>query len=167
MPETKKKTDNENLNPRGKNVEIGIRALRVIKLWPLSVADELELTDVITKTLQAYFLRDEDQGDIDFAAFMVNVFKENLETILKLVCPDEDPKALLKDMDNFQLTEIAEIVYEANFGAVLKNVMSLLEKGAGLFLSRRPLPESASGTDTAPTTLTESRSETVASPAVK
>ena len=47
----------KDLNPQIVDVEIGIRSLRKITLYPLSVTDQLKMSDLITKASAAVFER--------------------------------------------------------------------------------------------------------------
>lgn len=179
MPEKKK--EQKQLNPRVRPMQIGIRTLRKIQIYPLAFGDELEMTDLINQALQAFFMGPQGQGeqegefadgdtlvepaaadmDADFVVFMVNMVRENFKRILELAAADEqDIDALLKDMDNYQVSEAAAIVVEQNFlGDVSKNIQGLLAQVKEAFGWRRPQQPSASGTDTGSTTSTGSPSK--------
>ena len=123
-PEEKK------LNPQITDVDIGVRDLRKVKLYPLALGDQLELSDLITKVLEAFFKTEEgsEESLSLFIAFAFNLIKENMTKILGLIALDEtNSKKLLKEITNAQLDEIAQVVYEKNF-AVLKNLKSLFGK---------------------------------------
>ena len=51
MPEKKKdkSVKVQDVNPQVKSIKLGVRTLRKITIYPLSVADQLELTDMITE----------------------------------------------------------------------------------------------------------------------
>jgi hypothetical protein len=152
------------LNPDIRTMEIGVRELEEITIYPLSMADQLEVTDIITKALREFF----DQGgadisEYDFASYVVDLIKGNLATILEMIVDEGASK--LKDITNNQAVEIAETVYEVNFGSLVKKVKSLLEKVNEQFPSGRPLPTfSGSTEDTDLKTSTEKVSETEESP---
>jgi hypothetical protein len=123
-PEEKK------LNPQITDVDIGVRDLRKVKLYPLALGDQLELSDLIKEVLEAFF-KTEDGSEESlslFIAFAFNLIKENMTKILGLIALDEaNSKKLLKEITNAQLDEIAQVVYEKNF-AVLKNLKGLFGK---------------------------------------
>jgi len=150
------------INPQITEVEIGIRDLRNIKIYPLSMADQLSLTNLISEAI-GVFVAKEDGEDIAVVAFLLELVRENIGRILTMIT-DEDDK-LLKDISNLQAAAIAELVYETNFGVVLKNFKSLFEKAKTLFPSEGPLPQFANDIpDTDSTISTESPSETEESP---
>ena len=150
-------TESARLNPEISSAEIGVRELKEIKIYPLSMADQLSMTNLITDTVRKFF----EKGDVDdfvFAQFLSKLIEENLETILMMVTDKE--QANLEDMTNNQAVAIAEIVYEVNFGSLVKKVKSLLEKVKEQFPSGRPLPTSLDDTeDTDSKTSTDEVSE--------
>jgi len=153
--------EQKKINPQITEIEIGIREMRKIKIYPLSMSDQLKLTDLISTAIAAQFAKEEG-GDMALVAFIVELVKENLGRILTMVT-DEDDK-LLEEVSNLQAASIAEVVYETNYGIVAKNFKSLFEKVMTLFPSERPLPQSASDMDTDLTTSTKSPSETEDAP---
>ena len=139
MPE-----EQERLNPQITDVEIGIRNLRKIKVYPLSMSDQLKLTDMVTKSATEQMAKGD--GDIAIVSFVLQLIQENLSKIITMVT---DEKAdVLEDMSNSQAVEFADVLFEVNYGAVVKNFKSLSKKLTGLFQSERPLPPSVSDTAT-------------------
>lgn len=124
MPEKK---HSERINPRIKNVEIGILNLRKIKIYPLSMHDQLSLTDLINEAMRSFFESDKDgeNENLIFVSFIVKTIQDNIKKILKFVAPDEKPETVMKEIDNYQLSEIVRIVYQDNYEEPVKNVMSL------------------------------------------
>ena len=123
---TKKTPEEKNINPQITEVVIGVRDLRNIKLYPLALGDQLELSDLIQQTLEAFF-KVEDGSDESmglFIAFAFDLVKTNISKILKLIALDEEPNKLLKEITNAQVDEITQVVYEKNF-EILKNLKSL------------------------------------------
>jgi len=155
--------EQKKLNPQIMDVEIGIRELRSIKIYPLSMSDQLKLTDLISTALAAQFAKDDGWQELEIVAFIVNLMKENLNRILTMVS-DEDGDKLLAEISNLQAAAIAEAVYETNYGIVAKNFKSLFGKLSTLFPSERPLPPSVNDTDTDLMTSTESPTGTEALP---
>ena len=121
------------LNPRESIVVIGKRTLRSIKIYPLSLADQTELTSVIG---DAYlqFVQKKDASDVEFALVIKDAIKTNLEKILGMIT-DETADALMKDITNSQAVDIAEVVFYMNFGILEKKVKALLERVRGVFQS--------------------------------
>jgi hypothetical protein len=159
MPEKSLVDRNAKLNPQVASAEVGIRNLRDIKIYPLSMADQLSLTDVITKGLQE-FVEQGNEEDMAVVAAVIQLIKDNLGNILTMVS-DEKGEEILKELTNPQALEIAEMIFDMNFGSLGKNARSLAEKVRNLFPSARQSPPLSSDTeDTDSKTSTESPIET-------
>jgi len=163
MPE--KKEEQKKLNPQITETEIGVRSLRKITIYPLSMADQLKMTDLITEGMNAFFIRKEEQSDMAFVQYLVGMVKDNIGRILTMATDEKNGKKLLEELTNAQAARIAEIIYDVNYDVIAKNFKSLFDKVKILFPSERPLPLSASDTqDTGLTTSTEEAGETEESP---
>jgi len=134
MPETKKKTKSvkvQDVNPQVKEIKIGVRDLRKLTIYPLSVADQLELTDMITEAVGVFFNleaeKKEEGPPIEFVMFMFDLIKSNLGDVITKVTGEEDSDAILSDMTNAQLTEIIEIVYKENFEGPFGKLVDLFQ----------------------------------------
>ena len=158
----------QKLNPQAQLVEIGVRELREIMIYPLSFASQLEMTDLITKAVQEFFSKREEletAPNIEVVSFVVETIRENIERIFHLVTDEDD---LLKDITNLQVVNIAALIYEMNYEAISKNAKGLFEKIAGLLPSKRSLPRSAKGTPrTGLKTSTKKHGKKAASPSDK
>ena len=155
MPENEEKK----LNPQITDVEIGLRNLRKITVYPLSMSDQLKLTDLITKSVTEQLAK-ADGGELSLVSFIIKMLQENIGKIITMVT-DEDAK-VLDEISNSQAVEIADVLFDVNYGTVAKNFKSLSEKLTGLFQPERPLPPSANVTDIASGISTESPTETAA-----
>jgi len=148
MPEN----ESSKLNPQVIDIEIGIRKLRKITIYPLSMSDQLSLTDTVIKTIMK---RVEDTGSADVTvAFIIEVIQDNIGKILKMVTDETDDLTL--EMSNMQAVDVANVIFDVNYGAVAKNFKSLSAKIKEMFQSERPLQQSAKGTDIVSKTSTES-----------
>lgn len=143
MPEKRK------INPQIASLEIGTRNLRTIKIYPLSFGDQLEMTDLITETIQKFLeARGEklQEDNIEFVQFVLNLLRNNLTKVIKLIS-DEDEK-MLKEITNLQVTELVTIIYEMNYEESIKNARSLVEKIQPMFQLTGQSQQSASDTPT-------------------
>lgn len=132
---------NQKINPQVVEIEIGVRSLRKIKVYPLSVGDQLKITEVISQGISGFFVIEEEQGDenkkmMRFASFLLGLVQDNIAAILKYVT-DEDEK-IMQEITNLQLIQIADIVYSVNFEGAIKNAMSLFKRARGTFQLERP-----------------------------
>ena len=131
MPEKKPKLA-KRINPRIRNVSIGIRNLRNIKVYPLSMHDQKQLIALVNKILKTLFEEEKktektDDKNLVFISHVVKVIEDNIEELLGYAAPDEDITKFMKDIDNDQLSEIVGHVYRDNFGTPVKNVTSLFD----------------------------------------
>jgi len=149
MPEI----EDKQINPQIRTVLIGVRELRKIKIYPLSIADQLEITDLIAGPL-GRFAEAEDQSDSAFIALILDTLKKNLSKILT-IATDEDGEEIMKDLTNKQAIDIGNIIYKENFEYLSKNIKGLWERIKNMSLSQRPLQQSAKDTDTSLKTSTE------------
>lgn len=127
MPE---KPRRERINPQVTDTEIGVRVLRKIKVYPISMGHQLKLTDLISEAMQAFFSMQEEGSEElnpEFVAFAVNLLKENIDRVIKMVT-DEDPEKLKDDITNDQLSDLIGIVYTNNFEGPLKKVKNLFQR---------------------------------------
>jgi uncharacterized glyoxalase superfamily protein PhnB len=147
----------QRLNPQVADVDVGIRSLRTITVYPLSMAGQLKMMDIVTKAI-AEQIPVLQENDIAMVTFITNMIKDNLGRIISMVT-DEDGDKLLEEMTNMQTARIVEMVYETNYGDVAKNFKSLFGKMWMLFPLERPLPQFVNDTDTDLTTSTESPGE--------
>ena len=135
MPEKKKPKSVKltDINPQVKEIKIGLRSLRKIKIYPLSVADQLELTDMITEAVGVFFSLDAEgkmtEGPpAEFIVFVFGLIKDNVGEIVTKVTGEEDSDAILGDMSNDQLSDMITIVYKENFEAPLAKLVDLFQQ---------------------------------------
>lgn len=135
------------LNPQSEIVEIGIRTLRNITLYPLSIGDQLELKDLVFEAIQSFFAKT-NQLDSELIAILMDLFTKNIGKIVELAtCGEEKASKVLKEITNTQALRIAEVIYAMNYEDVIKNVKSLFQKMTENLepsASKRPLLTSAS-----------------------
>jgi hypothetical protein len=111
------------LNPRVETRQIGIRQLYEIKIYPLSFGDEIALLDIISTSLIQYgSLPREEQTDIILAQIITEFIKTNIAQILGLVIDQDEwndlseSKDFMKCLDNIQLLDLIQAIYDMNFG---------------------------------------------------
>ena len=145
------KIDEKKLNPNITSVEIGTRTLRDVTIYPLSLADQFKLSDIITKAAQEYFLSGEERSDEQLISVILKVIEENIEQLLCLITGEdiEFAKEMIGDTTNLQASEIVLSIYDTNYGSAIKNVMSLVEKVKTILPSTGQLQQSVK--DTLPT----------------
>lgn len=139
----------QKLNPQIRELEIGIRDLRKVKVYPLSLAHQLSLDEIITKVIVKFDIA--GTGDLDpevIMSFFFKLVKDNIESIIGFVIDEEE---ILKDITNEQLSKLVLIIYDVNYEPLIKNVQSLSEKIKAQFQLERPSQQFANVMDTAQT----------------
>ena len=125
------------LNPQIASLEIGIRNLRTIKIYPLSFGDQLEMTDLITGTIQK-FLEERgeklQEGNVEFVQFIIDLLRNNLGRIIKLI--SDETEKMLKEITNVQVVEMVDLIYKMNYEESSKNALSLFKKVKDSFRSK-------------------------------
>ena len=120
--------EDRKLNPQITELLIGVRDLRKVKLYPLSLGDQLELSDIIQQGLTAFFQIEQgnEQSLAMFTGHMFTLVKENIGRLIGLLALDEtDTNKVLKEITNTQIEEAVRIIYRVNY-APLKNLKGLL-----------------------------------------
>lgn len=147
-------------NPRIREVEVGIRDLKKIKVFPLAIGDELAVSDLISETLTQFFSQKVDDINKKVIDFFIGTVTSNLLKVLDFITDEDNLKSagyengikdLIKDLDNDQLVDMFEIVYKNNFERIVKNLKGSLRMILGMFAeteipSREPLQGSATST---------------------
>lgn len=113
------------VNPDIKTVDIGVRDLRTITLYPLSAKDQIELSNKLVTVLSSMgeSLNDETTNE-QALSFFQKVITENLEVILAYVV-DENEMPKMDELTNNQLYVISNTIFEVNYEGFLKNFMGL------------------------------------------
>lgn len=126
----------DKLNPQIRTVTIGVKELRSIKIYPLSMADQTKMVEVLKGIISRIFERqdDPDVNDMVIADLVIEEIKENLPTLLKYITEEE---LTLDELTNYQFTEIVGHVYKDNFEDASKNVKNLVEKMKKVFTFTR------------------------------
>jgi len=114
------------LNPEVREVEIGIRDLRAVKLYPLSFRDQTTASDLIGEAMQK--LADaQAKPDIAFVKEILDLISRNADRILGLVMDKaEKGKDVLAEISNQQLLTIAEAIWEVNYATLQKKIQKIV-----------------------------------------
>lgn len=156
--------DRTQLNPQIAGVIIGVRKLRKINIYPMSLGDQLSMTNIIA---EGFVIISGAEDDIEMAGSAIKIIEQNFPLIIQFItdATEETTDEYLKDITNAQAVEIAEIVYEQNYASLIKKVKGLFEKVQKEMKkvpSKRPSQPSVNTTDTDLTTSTEEDSEKAA-----
>ena len=135
-------TNSAKMNPQISTVEVGIKVLREVLIYPLSVADQFKLTNIITGVIQEVASLEEEANEVVIINLVVDAIKINLEKILVFVL-DEKETISFEELTNAQLMEIVDIIFEANYENQIKNLKRLVEKARILWSSAESSPKSS------------------------
>lgn len=154
------------LQPKIEKQIIGVRKLREITIFPMSVQDQLEMTDVITEAIQGIVSTGVDFqsiNDIAVVGVLVKVVRDNATKMLSLITDQAELRGgvskdattkkkkkkftVLSELTNEQLTEIADKIWTMNYEGPLKNWKGLIDRVKEL-TSMRQSPPSVSVMDT-------------------
>jgi hypothetical protein len=146
----------EQLNPRIRSVQIGTKKLYQVQLYPLSFADELSFLDLISIALIQYMsLPPEEQTEIALIHIATEFIKKHINTIIGYVIDEEEWEELVKTrknkdilsyMDNVQILEVIQAIYEMNFA----NEVEKKAKELGTALIQLLAKKGISKTETSP-----------------
>lgn len=147
MPE--KNNDEQRLNPQIRMVEVGQRKLKKIDFYPLSITDQLSLTNMIKDIVQRFVSLQDTVSDVELVVIVIDAIEKHIVHILTLVTDmtKADAKKLLSDITNTQITDMATVIWEVNYEGSVKNVQDLFGKARNLFDSKRSLQPSSNDTD--------------------
>lgn len=132
-----------NPNPRIKSLYIGIRNLRKIKIYPLSIGQEIETAEIIGTLINIASQEQEenDLNNLQVMEVMGKIIKDKVSEIIAFVTDPKD-NVSLHEFDNFQFLEFIEIILDVNFGEHTKKFKEIREKLMNLFPSPNSLPKS-------------------------
>ena len=140
------------INPQVRTIKVGTRTLREVKIYPLSMADELRFVKTVGESIQSFRSPEVMDSETLAIGFISQLVEENLPELVKMVADDVETS----ELTNTQALEIAEIIIDENFGKLSKNVKSLSEKIKKVFHLERLQQSSVSSTqDTDLTTSSE------------
>ena len=127
------------LNPEITELTIGTRNLRKITIYPLSMADQFKVTDLIAGVISEAMVSKE-LDDTAFAILAITMIKENIGKIIEYAT-DENGEEILKELSNKDVVAIADILWQVNYESLSKNFKSLVERVKGQFLPTRQSQE--------------------------
>gem|GEM_PF-1940091 len=134
----------EMLNPQIKEILVGTKTLKKVKIYPLSTADQLELTGNISSSILNIIVLKEE-SNFKIVSLIKDIVTDNIGKILTYVTDEGEP--LMKEISNEQLLYLVEIIYDMNYGSLEKKTTEILKKimktflPAGLSLvSSEPIP---------------------------
>jgi len=127
----------KNINPQITKMQFGVRSLREVDIYPLSLGDELKFLNIVGESLQKW---SKVSGEVDnkLIAFplIADIIEKNIPLLIEFVTDD----VKLEEVTNEQAIILAELIFDVNFGNLSKNARSLSEKMMLLFQPERQSP---------------------------
>jgi len=119
--------DNRTINPEARTITIGARKPRQITLYPLSITDQMKLTDRFSEVVQEFGQTDRENMTNETAIQQLkDLIKDNLPEVMSYVVdPDENDIPTLDEITNRNLYEIAKAIFEMNYEDIIKNFKDL------------------------------------------
>lgn len=127
------------VNPKVKKWEYGIKEMKTVNVYPLSIADQFSFEKILTEAFQNILkissagsnTESEDESAEILQTLFVSV-KKNLDQIIS-IATGENGEEILKETDNEQFVEVLNIIFDVNFAGAAKNGMELWGKVKSLF----------------------------------
>lgn len=144
----------EELNPQIREVDYGVRSLRKLTIYPMSMADQKKFGSMFQEIIEEYLNQTPDgpmnaSDLLPFATMVLKLIGENIKELLKLITDlrDRELDTFFDEVTNVQMSNIINAVYEENFDTPSKNLTGLVETIKQLFPSERQLQPFLSDTD--------------------
>ena len=118
------------LNPQITIVSVGVKQLREITIYPLSMADQFKMTDLIVSAVNEFYgiaKKNPDNkglGDQELITTVLGLIEKNLQRILGLIT-DDAANIQFDELTNDQFSDLITLIYEINYEASLKKLSSL------------------------------------------
>ena len=124
------------INPDIKTVKFGIRKLKTVTIYPLSVGHQRKISDGFADALGKFFGTKPEDADVAMAGFAVRLVQDNLSQLLGFITDEEELQKLginsirdfEDDLSNNQLAEIAETIVDVNYTNIVAKLQSSLLK---------------------------------------
>jgi len=117
-----------NLNPQITDTMVGVRKLKKLTVYPISLADEFKMTELIA-TVVSEVASAQDGEDGVLLLKIITAVKNNIKELLQYVLePGTFVDEILHDITNDQVVAIATIIFEVNFEGTIKNFKDLIKK---------------------------------------
>lgn len=127
------------LNPDIREIYVGVKHLRKIHIYPLSISDQEKLTNLIVTFADKFQNVDWNNVTNDEALDVLKkIITDNLKKILEYVT-DEDERPDLNEMTNNQFYEIVNAIFEVNYEGLVKNMKDLFSRMKNLMVQQNQM----------------------------
>jgi len=126
--------ENRTINPDAKKVDVGVKKTRSITIYPLSINDQMKLTDKFTEVIEQFGQFDrENMTNADAINFFKDFLSKHLPEFMEFVIdPEEDAVPGLDEVTNNQLAQIADTVFRVNYEELIKNFKDLFKRAQNM-----------------------------------
>lgn len=116
--------------------QYGRKNERSLTLYPMSMADQLKVTDVLAAVINTVVatsrrVAEGDAADVEFLKAVAGAVRDNFTRVAAIISnvDEEDPaiKDLPNHVTNMQFMDFVNYVWETNYGSVRKNFDNLFE----------------------------------------
>ena len=132
------------LNPKIRETKAGIRTERTFSVYPMSYRDQKKFMNEILEAWTTFSAAgQDDQTEGNIVTKLVDILDEKLELLFATVTDFEGSEidTVLSDMDNDQLVDFIQIVWEVNYETpFLKKEVSFLKSLRKMFNEKSPMP---------------------------
>jgi len=174
------------MNPQIQTVGIGVKEIAEITIYPLSMADQFRLSDVIAEAITEYTANEQKKedallewqvqykddlennldkmpvqsSDVEIFQIFIKTIQENLINILDLIT-ETDNQITLDDLTNDQFAELCDIIYTVNYDNAMGKFQALIQRAKSAFqlVKQSPKLSSPLATDTNISTVSHSEME--------
>lgn len=139
--------DMQHLIPRPKKIVIGTKQVKEYELYPLSIKDQRQITDLIIEIIKMLVTVGEGDNNISLMGRLADAITTKVPEILSVALGIE--KAEAEESTNEQVFYIVNIILDDNYKDIQKKIAGVAEKVMSAFFSAKSSQESVNTTDTA------------------
>lgn len=138
--------DMQHLIPQPKKIVIGTKQVKEYELYPLSIKDQRQITDLIIEIIKMLITIEKGDNNIILMGRLADAITTKVPEILSVALGIE--KAEAEEATNDQVFYIVNIILDDNYKDIQKKIAGVAEKVMSAFFSAKSSQESVNTTDT-------------------
>lgn len=138
--------DMQHLIPQPKKIVIGTKQVKEYELYPLSIKDQRQITDLIIEIIKMLITIEKGDNNIILMGRLADAITTKVPEILSVALGIE--KAEAEEATNEQVFYIVNIILDDNYKDIQKKIAGVAEKVMSAFFSAKSSQESVNTTDT-------------------
>lgn len=138
--------DMQHLIPQPKKIVIGTKQVKEYELYPLSIKDQRQITDLIIEIIKMLVTVGDGDNNISLMGRLADAITTKVPEILSVALGIE--KAAAEEATNEQVFYIVNIILDDNYKDIQKKIAGVAEKVMSAFFSAKSSQESVNTTDT-------------------